>query len=55
MKKLKKIKLNEKEIITRLSKGEMNSLTGGGSPQQDELLACGGDTWKHSACDRCQA
>lgn len=52
MKKLKKIKLNEEEILTRLNKGDMKNLIGG---VYDGLLACGGDSWKQKACDKCLA
>ena len=53
MKRLKKIKLNEKEIINRLSNGEMKHLLGGYSSITNCLAGCGCNT--KSACVTCSA
>lgn len=56
MEKTKKLKLDEVQIMDRLSKGQMKNLYGRDVLQKvdDKLLACGGVP-THCACNVCQA
>ena len=54
MKQLKKMKLNEKDIISRFSNGDMKHLVGG-YDSFDKCVAGCGCSPTHTACTTCQA